>query len=312
MKVLLATDGSSHATHAAKFLSELPLEGEFELTVLTVTYDPAEHTREKDLPWISEFRQRERASVQKHHAEIQEMFAGRCESPSTLHHTGDAVQEILSTATRISADLIVLGAVGHSMISRMFLGSVSDAVATLAGCSVLAVRPAAEDAPAGPRASNIVIAYDGSDASRESVNEMLEIGWSPETEVHVLTVAPNYDFFLGDGLSGATLMNEEEIFESMRGKTHQVTESIATKLPRAKTEILSGYHIGNTIVDFAERQHSDLIIVGDTGHGMLHELVLGNTTKYILRHASCSVWISRHHRSVTETEDAETSSQATA
>ena len=30
---------------------------------------------------------------------------------------------------------------------------------------------------------------------------------------------------------------------------------------------------------------------------LVDELIVGSTAKYVLRHAPCGVWISRHHRS---------------
>lgn len=54
--------------------------------------------------------------------------------------TGDARSIILENAAEWNADLIVLGSHGRAGLERFFLGSVSEAVARHALCSVLIVR----------------------------------------------------------------------------------------------------------------------------------------------------------------------------
>jgi len=60
-------------------------------------------------------------------------------------------------------------------------------------------------------------------------------------------------------------------------------------------------HIGDSIVNVAEETNANLIVVGDTGHSLLSRFLLGSTSKYVLRHAPCSVWISRRHWNATPT-----------
>jgi nucleotide-binding universal stress UspA family protein len=59
---------------------------------------------------------------------------------STSVATGDARSAILEEAAAWHADLIVLGSHGRKGLERFFLGSVSEAVARHAHCSVQIVR----------------------------------------------------------------------------------------------------------------------------------------------------------------------------
>ncbi|MET0385907.1 MAG: universal stress protein [Polyangiales bacterium] len=54
---------------------------------------------------------------------------------------GDPASQIVLTAKRLNADMIVVGASGRSMLTRLRLGSVAEAVTRDAGCTVLVVRP---------------------------------------------------------------------------------------------------------------------------------------------------------------------------
>jgi len=46
---------------------------------------------------------------------------------------------------------------------------------------------------------------------------------------------------------------------------------------------------GKTIVEYAEKNDIDLIIMGTHGHSGLDRLMLGSIAEYVVRHASCPV-----------------------
>ncbi|MDE2483294.1 MAG: universal stress protein [bacterium] len=60
--------------------------------------------------------------------------------PATQSGEGDAVEEILDSAQRTHADLIVLGTHGRKGLSRLFIGSVAEGVLRRADVPVLVVR----------------------------------------------------------------------------------------------------------------------------------------------------------------------------
>lgn len=313
MRVIFATDGSDSAKDAAQFLSTMSFQEKPELTLLTVGYDPEETAKHKDQPWIPEWRDKQRKFVAKLHGELEVQFSDQCASISKLHLHGNAAHQILEQASQTNADLIILGAVGHSMIGRMFLGSVSDNVATHADCSVLVVRPDASQAADASQAESepkaeatgqaqaakhrITVAYDGSAASREAIEELSKVSWDAGRELNVLTVAQDPTYLLAGGISTSAIMLEEQMFEQMRKTCDSAAHEAADALADATSQVVRGHHIGDAIVRTAAENKSDLIVVGDSGHNLVEELIVGSTAKYVLRHAACSVWISRHHRS---------------
>ena len=62
---------------------------------------------------------------------------------------GDPKSVIIDTVARWDADLIVIGAHGADALERFLIGSVSDAVARHAPCSVQIVRQAEGAGPRG-------------------------------------------------------------------------------------------------------------------------------------------------------------------
>lgn len=74
---------------------------------------------------------------------LDELVAARaslCAFGPTSLETGDAETQITNVATRLRADLIVMGTHGRRGFRRLVLGSVAEAVARVAPCPVLLVR----------------------------------------------------------------------------------------------------------------------------------------------------------------------------
>ncbi|MDV6031137.1 MAG: universal stress protein [Phycisphaera sp. RhM] len=314
MKVLLATDCSQQAAAAAKFLRSLKFTELMSLTIITALGDPYGSSPESTQHWFPELLRQERARAEVHQADMAKLLRERCTRIDTICRPGHPVKVVLGEAKDLDCDLIVIGARGHSFFGRLLIGSVSDSIATHAKCSVLVVRPAEEeddkrDADA-TKANRILIGYDSSKASRDAVEEIMALNWQADTEVELLSVAPIYDYLLGNGLSTAAIANEEEIFKEMKQGGDQMKDRLSEKLPKTKSVIIHDQRVGDAIADLAERSDSDLVVVGDSGHSLLDDFLLGSTTKYVLRHAPCSVWISRHHRTNPEPDTSATAVDA--
>ena len=300
MNVLIATDGSAASRHAAEFLTQMKLDSPVRATIATISHDPAKMATSY-VPVATEWLSQERERVQKAHEDLTTLLTSCCSEVNCLHRIGDASTELLAMVSELDIDLIIIGAVGHSLVRRIFLGSVSDNVATHAKCSVLIVRPESEtensQTPKKPTtAHRIGVAYDGSQAARSAVDEIGSLPWSNSPEVDLITIVPQYDYLMGDGMTAAAMQAEQEFFEQMKGENTSTAEKITDQFSDVTTIIDKSYHVGDGLIAKCEEANLDLIVVGDTGHSRVEEFLLGSTTKYVLRHAPCSVWISREHR----------------
>jgi nucleotide-binding universal stress UspA family protein len=300
MKVLLATDCSEQATAAARFLATLKFNAPIDLAVITALGDPYGSSPESTQRWFPDLLQQERDRAEKHHDDLLKILSDRCNTIDRICRPGHPVKVVLSEAEDSNCDLIVIGAQGHSFIGRLLLGSISDSIATHAKCSVLVVRPgdpASTDAGTQTNKPNrLVIGYDSSHASRQAVEEILNLDWDRETEVELISVAPIYDYLLGNGLSTAAIANEEEIFREMKQGGEEMKNRLDDSLAHTKSTVIHDQRVGDALAEVAKKNAADLIVVGDSGHSLLDDFLLGSTTKYVLRHATCSIWISRFHR----------------
>lgn len=149
MKILLAVDGSACGDLATEEIAERPWPVGSEVCVLSVIHLPMTPTPETWALPDSYYAKAEKDGrdhaeevVGKAIARLKESNAGR-EVPLALTSQtiiGHAEEVIINTAKEWNADLIVLGSHGYRGFQKFLLGSVSQAVAWHAQCSVEIVR----------------------------------------------------------------------------------------------------------------------------------------------------------------------------
>ena len=290
MKVLLATDGSQHAKHAARFLSRLPHKDPLELSIVSSVVYPQLHPADAVTTWPPEVWDQLRAAAESAVDESALLFEGADAAIDKRIVDGHAGQAIIDQANKIGAELVVLGAKGHSAVSRLLLGSVSDYVASHAECGVLVVRPPKETDDSA--ALTTTIAYDGSPRADRAIEQFVQFKWGPATKTHVLTLIPIVRFFGRDVLPEKMMHLQEQHEIAAQAAAHAM-ERLASTETRVESHTIETEHVGEQIVGFADRHASDLVVVGATGFSGISRLLLGSVSQYVLRHATCSLWIAR-------------------
>ena len=145
MKILLAVDGSPHSEAAVDEVARLPWPEGSHVRVISVAElplaPPAHFAAATSLyPELLEAARRGAlAAAEGAAAKLRPREAGGL-TVDTVTPTGHARELILAEAEGWRPDLIVLGSQGRGFWGRLFLGSVSSAVASHAGCSVEIVR----------------------------------------------------------------------------------------------------------------------------------------------------------------------------
>ncbi len=147
-KILLATDGSEHSENAARSIAERPWPAGAEVRVLSVVEIllPAVRAMLEPPMLDEEYLETARESAMKRSqdaiAQVREILAPAAfdvsDSVSVL--VDPPKTTILNEAAEWGANLIVLGSHGRRGVDRFLLGSVSEAVAMHASCSVEVIR----------------------------------------------------------------------------------------------------------------------------------------------------------------------------
>lgn len=165
MKILLAVDGSEGSQYAVASVAARPWFKHTEIRLVSALELPFMPTPETWALPDSYYTQLEQAANEAAQAALKaatEKLAGTELTVTSIIRNGPAKTVILEEAEEWGADLIVLGSHGYSGWQRFWLGSVSNAVATQAHCSVEIVRH-----PKGRAAEEIA------EAVHETTNEVL-------------------------------------------------------------------------------------------------------------------------------------------
>ena len=160
MRILLAIDGSGHSEAAIDAVDRRHLPANTEVRVISVVEPLPYFSSEAypgDVASMSPYTEiekasgeRARAGVESAAAKLRANGAARQLRVTTDVISGSPKQVILQEAERFAADLIVVGSHGHGgMVEHFLLGSVSQAVAQHARCSVEIVRSPKQETRAG-------------------------------------------------------------------------------------------------------------------------------------------------------------------
>ena len=124
------------------------------------------------------------------------------------------------------------------------------------------------------------------DAERDTSGplKLAQLLATPDAQVtllHVVEHIPNY---------AISYMPPEYLTEARKAIQTELDE-LASQLPNARGLVIEG-HSGRTILDWAEANSPDLIIMASHRPGM-QDLLLGSTASHVVRHAGCAVHVVR-------------------
>jgi nucleotide-binding universal stress UspA family protein len=144
LQILLATDGSEHSNAAARSVADRPWPAGTKFRILTVVEPsaPVLPTSYFSAEVMEELRGKDMQRAQEAVASAESiLFGAGIEASSTIAVPAATPKEIiLSEAAEWNAGLIVVGSHGRRGVNRFLLGSVSEAVALHAKCSVEIIR----------------------------------------------------------------------------------------------------------------------------------------------------------------------------
>lgn len=144
----------------------------------------------------------------------------------------------------------------------------------------------------------ILLAIDGSEPSRDAVDEVAHRPWPSPSTLRILSVIQPYTPPATEVvLAGATL---EEIRQRQATDAERVTREAGGRIATPGLSVETAIREGDprtVIVDTADEWQADLIVVGSHGWTGLKRLMLGSVAQAVVAHAHCSVEVVRRpHR----------------
>ncbi|MGH3333176.1 MAG: universal stress protein, partial [Nocardioidaceae bacterium] len=184
------------------------------------------------------------------------------------------------------ADAVVVGARGHSMLSGVLLGSVSQHVARHAACPVVVTRQ-----PYDPASTRVVVGVDGSGGSLRA----LEFGFEHADRTGASVTAIHAWRNLSRGGGAGMGYPLDSFTDEVQASERILAESVAGLAERYPDVPLAQEAIpvppNRALADAS--QSAALLVVGSRGLGAFAGLMLGSISQSVLHHAQCPVAVVR-------------------
>jgi nucleotide-binding universal stress UspA family protein len=288
MRVMLATDGSDHATVATEWLKTSPLPDSAEVMVVAAAGLPLLLPEVGAVPAEREAVDRARRAAEDARARLRPRW------PRTALRvaTGDPREEIPALAAEWGADLVVMGARGLGTVKRLVLGSVSTAVVHELPCAVVVVkgRPAAG-------ADTVVVAVDGSPDSLAAARFAGTLGATASLRLLAVIEPPYLPRSAPDLIAPALRAAASELLAEQRAAQERMLDRVAAGLDRPRGAVATSVVTGRPpeeIVKAANEPGVGLVVVGAHGFGAMKRVLLGSVSERVLHEAECPVLIVKH------------------
>jgi len=138
--------------------------------------------------------------------------------------------------------------------------------------------------------SKILVGVDGSEESLHAVDYAVDAAQKYDAEVIALNVILSYMTIFGPAIPRYMSELKQEA-QSYLDKVKEKTKTIGNNRLRLRTEIVEAASAASGIVDFAEKEKADLIIVGTRGRSGFTKLLLGSVASGVVIYAYCPVMV---------------------
>ena len=281
-KILLSSDGSDDALHAAQLAAIMARPAHAEVLILnafnmgaTVSVIPVEALGCSET--VIEACEAAQKDILKRTSAVLTGEGVPCRIRAEM---GEPVATTLRVAGEEKTDLIVVGSHGLGGFRASLLGSVSDGVAQRAPCPVLVVHGTTQTI------HQILVAVDGSETSYKALEAAREIAGSLQAVISVLHVLDSSRPFLQNETREASVLSYETLVRQA------ITERVDILLKDTGIVYRVCQEMGHpvqVIGAFATENEIDLIVVGSHGLGVFERLLLGSVSYAVLHHATCPV-----------------------
>ena len=288
MRVLLATDFSTHAERARDLVTSMALPPGSTVRVVHAIEPMQDISAFAPLPMLELSDYAERALRAELETFVKPLQTVDRKVEPVLPF-GRAADVIVAEAEETHADLIVIGSRGRGGVASMILGSVSAEVVDRAPCPVLVARTRT--------LHRILLAEDGSASAAIGAALIANLPPLRSLPVRVVSVADTgspYAATMDPLASSAAVEAYYDALPAFREEREQLGRERAAKLREAGVSATSEFREGDAaaeLIKAAARDKSDCIVIGSRGKTGLSRLVLGSVARGVLFHAECSVLV---------------------
>jgi len=225
--------------------------------------------------------------------QLEELIGKQHKAWEPLITVGHAADEISRIVEEKNIDLVITATRGRSGLKRLILGSVTERLMRTLTCPLLVIHsPDKEFATTDDqevKVESILVGCDFSPDSGVAFEHSLSLAQEFQSELHLTHVVETSIY---QELHKTEAHVEEEIQQGIHNRLLQKLQDMVPEEARnwckPHTSLLDG-HPYEEIVNYAEAQNIDMIVLGTRGHGLVKSMLVGSTTDRVVRRAPCPV-----------------------
>ena len=201
---------------------------------------------------------------------------------------GSTAPAIAERAAKVGADLIVMGSHGRTGASRLWLGSVADAVIRSAPIPVLMVRNPAAGTAVPSSFERVLVPLDGSELAELALPHAMAFAKMSNAHVHLLRIEERAEDLRVS--VWALAESERDDVQLRLERADRYLDSVVAELASASVskEARAARRIGEALAQVAVDRETDLIVMATHGRGA-SRMLIGSVADKVIRGTQCSV-----------------------
>ncbi len=205
------------------------------------------------------------------------------DSVKQVNEIGSPAEIILKTADDVGADLIAVGARGHSRVAELFLGSVSHRVLIHATRPTLIVKGAARPI------QRVLVAVEGREDAERIKQWLTVFPFANPVELCVLSVV--VPIRLAEPYN---VVGYESWTDSAKSYAEDLVKTVGTELMGNRYSISTRVVTGEVAPTVAEQaKDMDLVVVASHGRKGVERFLLGSASHAIVHQVMCPILVVR-------------------
>jgi nucleotide-binding universal stress UspA family protein len=288
--ILCATDFSDFSNHTVSYGVALAKEFEAKLFICHVI----------DLSSVAIYGEfqldpvgQQNRIMEDANAQLEDLTGNQPVAWEPLITVGKPADEIARAVEEKEIDLVITATRGRSGLKRIILGSVTERLMRTLACPLL-VMSSPEHDPVGTadrefKLKKILVGCDFSPDSGQAFNHGLSLAQEFQSELHLAhVIEPPAQPDLLKGETSVTFEIREDYRDLLTNKLKDMVPEEAGNWCTPQTSLLEGQPY-EELVNYAESNDIDMIVLGVRGHGLVKTLFLGSTTDRVIRRSPCPV-----------------------
>jgi nucleotide-binding universal stress UspA family protein len=295
--ILLATDGSPSSQEAAEVAAQIAKGFGSEVTVLSAIPSISAKAAPLEGEYYSRLINKADDNADKA-ALVFKKWGVAVSEREVPQGRASVVETIVDYASQEETGLIVMGTRGLGGFKRATMGSVSSGVSAHAPCATLVVRPREKKDDAGLAIKRVLVAVDSSENAQRALEAAVELAKGLKAELRIAHVVYIPTLFWSMGIPGSAVPTDKIEEDAARIARELLANAVKfakdSGVVEAKeelvTDLVSPYQ---GIVQVAEHDEADVIVIGTRGNGGFRKLILGSVANSVLHYAGCSVLVTK-------------------